>query len=108
MKTDPQLPISPPEQRIHYGYNEDDYDSAKDAGKLPPRRLVGGSWVTEYEYQVEFWAGRLKAGYSERRVNKLQRAIFQLELAHCGYWMEVSYEWHNMGYRLHKIGVRKS
>lgn len=82
-----------------------DYDEAKDTGRIH-RPLVGGSWVTHYEWKVEYAKSRMKLEATPYRIDTLQRALCNLELARCGYWLERRVQWANITYRLHKIGVK--
>lgn len=84
-----------------------DYDSAKDAG-LIHRPLVGGSWVTHYQWKVEYAKSRIALESTPFRRRQLTKAYARLHLALLGERLETHYQWQNNSYRWHKIGVKKS
>ena len=88
----PQPPTSPPERRIHYGYNEDAYDRAKEDGLLP--KFPENDWEGSFERQVAL------------RRKLLQHALIKLEFARRGFYVKliVPFSAKPHYWRLYKIG----
>lgn len=104
---DPQPPISPPEPRINYGYDEHAYDSAKDDGLIvsfaPP------DWVGHYQQRALWIRERIATlPYRAFRIRHLQLALLKLEIAKRGFYVKLITPLNPdkpRYWRVHKIGA---